>query len=412
MASKISAIEKEFVINQAISEHIEVRIHASRTHASFIITKHDKDFIYLNSSTDLGKGFASWDKISGYINYRGQTLSFKTKIRKVEPKAITIANPECFYKNLARKFVRIASPHGIQVAFSLQDEEFSLDYPVCEEYSPVDQIENTSNFDISSMPHLIESFKANAKVHATAGKIVMFKQKKPETLEEMLVSKFGKILYIPSTTSGLPVKDPYPDGRLITKKMEEDFEGPDYFIKGSSMDRLLLSKIDAQIHSEIFCPILYCQYVAGYVYLVNSNDKRISFHLETVDMAYDFSRILAYYLKTHDYFAHAETKNKPLAYAGEIIDISASGLLLGLPQKEFNVLLKQNTLVSLKLTFGDRIVDIKARVMRRYEENNMIFYGLVFQGLLKTDEDALYSFIYHREKQADSKEESEVSFVL
>jgi hypothetical protein len=58
----------------------------------------------------------------------------------------------------------------------------------------------------------------------------MFRTRSPEQYEETLISKTGAGSLRASTTSGLPKNDPNAEGRIITEKIEEQYEDPDYFV--------------------------------------------------------------------------------------------------------------------------------------------------------------------------------------
>ena len=51
----------------------------------------------------------------------------------------------------------------------------------------------------------------------------MFKERHPETLEERLIVRTGKIYYLPTAAGGLPVVDPYVSPRIVTRDIFAEF---------------------------------------------------------------------------------------------------------------------------------------------------------------------------------------------
>ncbi len=410
MASKISGIEKDFILKAALSDRIPIRLHNARQAAEGIVTEIGKELITLETTPDW-PGFQSWDRVSCYLTFRGQSIGFKTKVRKVEGKKLFMAIPENAYRGLERKYVRVPPPHGLDVKLFLQSGEFALNFPVCEEYSAVELPQYNDAFDITSMNSLVESFKKRITPVSSENRTIMFRKRQPETFEEVLISKLGKSLYIPSTRSGLPTGDPYPEGRLITKDMEEDYEGAEYFLTGSKMEKLLAEKGSKSIHSEIWVPVLYYQYVVGYVYVCNRDERRVSFDLSTVDLVFEFSRILAYFLKSHNYFNDKSIRKERTPLGATIADISAAGMLIALPKDNLKLMLKTQSGIELEFHLGNRAIHCQARVMRRYSDEKNVYYGLGFYQIKPEQKKGLYEFLYHSEYNPESKED-ETSFKL
>ncbi len=409
MATKISKVELEFVLKAAQTDRITLRLHNKNTHAKGVILDMDRNGLILEGHPDW-KGFQSWDRVSGYLHFRGQAFSFKSRVAKVEGQRLYLEVPESACRGLERKFVRMPPPRGMSVDFFLQSGEFTLNFPICEEYSAVELPPYNDAFDLSSMNSLVESFRARAATMSSDSRTIMFRKRKPESFEEILVSKLGKVLYIPSTRSGLPVKDPYPEGRLITKAMEEDYEGTEIFISGSRMERLLAEKTAREIHSEIWTPVLYYQYVVGYVFMQNQGDRKVSLDLGAVDLSWEFAHILAYFLKTHNYFDDQAVSKERDPFKASVVDVSASGMLIAMPHGNLSVVLKNQSLIDLIIKLDDWHAHCTARIMRRYSDERTVYYGLQFSELRNETRRRLYEFLYHQPYDPDNEAESEASF--
>jgi len=270
----------------------------------------------------------------------------------------------------------------------MQNERIRIDCPESSEYSELEMPALSVGFDTASINGLLQSFKDLTSTMYTKSGIVMFnKTRKPESVEERLVADSGRTLLIPSTQGPLPSTDPYPEGRIITQAMSDAFEGPSIMLEGSDMERNRMDKMAAGIISELFCPILYYQYVVGYVYLMNDEDRKSYLDYRAVDFAWEFSRILAYSLKSNNYFKIDE--NAPLdPYKPQIVNMSSTGCLFSMPKAMFKLKLKVATILNVILSkeHGEGFVSIMGRVARHLEDKQNDYYGIAF---LNTEQDAL-----------------------
>ncbi|MBN2874874.1 MAG: PilZ domain-containing protein, partial [Spirochaetales bacterium] len=252
-------------------------------------------------------------------------------------------------------------------------------------------------FDTASIHDLLESFRSIASTMYSKSGIVMFnKGRKPETVEERLIADYGRTLLLTSMKSPLPAHDPYPDGRIITQTQADAFEGPSIFLEGSALERNRAEKSSSGILSELFCPVLYYQYVVGYVYLMNDSSKKTCLDFRAVDFAWEFSRILAHSLKTNNYF-RLDENHAPDPYKPRVVDLSAGGCLLMMPKVAFKIKLKHGSVLDISISRDgeDSSVRIKGRVARRFDDKDNEYYGVAFinpeQDMLSTLRKALYA---------------------
>lgn len=395
MIQSVSAIEKEYLIKTVAQNEQLVRFHGISTIGTGLITEIDRTTLGVNLiGTFDNIPFSICEHLTGYFNCHGKTYAFETTVRNSKNNELRIDPPVRLLKSLQRKYVRVKKPRDIEVLFHLSNEDIVLDYPVCPEYVSVELGAQYQSSKDMQIPELVNAFRNELSSRGIDSNIVMFRTRKPERFEEELVSKTGKILYIPSTESGLPGKDPYQEGRIITRSIEEQFEDPNYFVEGSRFDRLLLEKKTEGIGSEIWCPILYYQYVVGYIYVRNSGTD--SFEISMVDYLWDFSRILAYRLKETGYFSGGQGKTEYRKHKACILDISPGGMLISIPKKEINTPIRENSLFSVDIHPGNGHIACSARVARRYDDKDSVSYGTIFTNLSSNDLMTLYEFLYRR----------------
>jgi hypothetical protein len=233
------------------------------------------------------------------------------------------------------------------------------------------------------------------KNYATGYKLVVFKDAKPSTTEERLVAETGKSLFIPSTLGSLPSDDPYPKKRLITetafhRHLEGNGVDPKYL--DDACTRFIEQKNKAGIFSDLWVPVLFQEYVIGYIHIWIDKEGMMPFDYAVIDSMYQFSKILAYSLKLNGYFEKGKLKNEP--FEGKIIDISASGLLFTYPNSTFASTLMPDSELTVKLTTDRRTVNVKAKIVRRYKDNMQGYFGCRFIDMEPEDLRYLFEFIY------------------
>lgn len=395
MIQDVSRIEKEFLIRSIVQNEQPVRFHGISASGTGLITMIDQSMISVTLIDMMDdEPFCAHEHVTGYFDCHGRTYAFETMIRNSRQNELQLDPPGRLLRSLQRKYVRVRKPRDIQIAISLPNEEICLDYPVCPDYVSLDKPSRQTGYQGKNLAEIIKLFKTDIGGKSSKDTIVMFRTKKPDCFEEKLICDTGRVLFIPSTASGLPKVDPYPEGRIITLTQEEKFEDPNYFVEGSRFEKLLEEKKDRGISSEIWCPIVYYQYVVGYIYAAHTEGE--SFDVSMVDRLWDFSRILAAELKKTGYFASETTIAQSRGHKPEILDMSPGGMLISLPDRDVRIPVKEGSTFTTTISFGKKTVQCAARVVRRYEGNGAISYGTTFLDLAPQDIMNLYEFLYRR----------------
>ena len=291
--------------------------------------------------------------------------------------------PQEVLKAPNRKSVRVPPPPGLGVEFYMNNQHIVLDYPESCEYSDVEMPEVQAGLDVSSITGLMESFKRRSSFVAGMGALVMFqKGRKPETVEERLIAHFGRALLIPSMQSPLPADDPYVDGRIITQQMADAWEGPSIFLEGATLEKSRLAKGRLGIVSEVYCPLLFYQYVVGYVYLKNDEANRVCLDFQSVDFAWESARALAFKLHQNNYFKVNEKRPDPCVPS--VLDLSLEGMLMSLPRESFKLNIKKHTILNMRILYLEDVIELKARVVRHFGDKENDYYGMFFIGMDET----------------------------
>ena len=399
MGVSIGRIEKEFILGSIRDKEFPVKVHGNKHEIDAVIKDFDTSRITLTHDESLSNKFSPDDPVRVFFSYYGHVMTFESKILDTDDTEFQVAFPQSMVKNLERKWERVPPPMDVSVTFVMKGKKIMLDFPRSEEYNPVHKPEVTGDLQNESIQSLVNSFKEKIVPIATGNSMKMFRDKKPETIEERLISRYGRIFYIPRVRDCSFSMDMVGESKLITYDMLSAFledEGTDRKNVDLRVESILAEKREHDIYSEMYCPILYREYVTGYIYLYNDSEKKRPLSEDLVEFVDQFSKILAYSLKMHGYFKGGETAG-PTEYSARIVDISASGMLFAHESQELSENLHLYTDFDLELQFENRKMVVPARIMRRFEESDMFYYGVLFLEMKPEDFRYLFDLIYGRE---------------
>jgi hypothetical protein len=405
MGVSVGRIEKEFILGSIRDKELPVRLHGNKTEVEARIHKFDTGTIQFRAASRTWEQFGEDDRIRVFFSYYGHVMTFETAVREVKDELLLVQYPDVMVKNLERKYERVPPPEDVSAHFVMKGQRIVLDFPKSEEYNPVHRPEVTGELKNESIQSLVNSFQDKVSAIASHNSIKMFRDKKPDTPEERLISRFGRALYIPRTKECSFDLDMVGETKLITRELLKEFlvdEGTEEKNVELRIESILAEKRDRDIYSEIYCPILYREYVTGYIYVYNDGTKRRALSEELLEFIHQFSKILAYSLKMHGYFKGE--KPMPTEYSAKIVDISASGMLFAHPSEDLAANLHLYTDFDLTLQFKNRKMIVPSRIMRRFEESAMYYFGVLFLEMKPEDFRYLFDLIYGKEYKEDEDE--------
>ena len=396
MATAIKRIEKDFLLKILYDEKIPVIYIKGQTQYVLTVEKPTKNQMFFKADRPI-EGLKVRKKIDLMFDYRGQVVIFAVEVSDFKEEHIITAEPDFLYKNLDRSFARVSTPPDLQVQFCFLVDRYSLSYPKVTEYERESSPELFNTMDQKNLSSLIEEMAVWIKTYASGYKLVIFKDVKPSSTEERLLAQTGKSFYLPSTDGFLPYEDPSPKKRLITEDMFKRYlesTGVDLKFVSDAYTRFIEQKKKAGLFSDLWVPILFQEYVLGYIHIWINKTGLAPFSSGIIDQLYQYARILAHSLKKNGYFEAGKIKNDP--FEGKIIDISASGLLFAYPLSTFASLLLPESELSVRLKTERRTVNTKARIMRRYKDNVQGYFGCRFMDMAPEDLRFLFEYIYGR----------------
>ena len=396
MATNLKRIEKEFILGSARDDKIPFLLIAGTGEWPCRITGITADGIVFSHAMPLRLLRRSQVYEFRFV-YREQPMAFRGRILEVKDSSIAVEMPEAVYKNLGRRYSRRAPPTELGVSFSFKGDRYELSFPTTREFEPVVEPESDSDFDPHDIRALIRDFNERASEFATERAIRMFKDKKPETQEERLIVRTGKIYYLPTSSGGLPVVDPYVSPRIVTRETFAEFLRYEEVREDLIDDEVLRferNKKSSGIISELMIPLLFQEYVIGYVYLVNTQPGKPPFDLPVLETYHQFAKVLAYALKVNGYFRNAPKKARD--FAADVIDISAGGLLFSNSSRDLSTSLLPGSDMELSIKAKGRTVKALATVKRVYRDVSRSYFGVEYAQFSPEDFRFLFESLYGR----------------
>jgi hypothetical protein len=394
MATPIKRIEKDFLLKVLYDEQIPVMYLRDRTEYILILDKPAKGELVFKADRPISK-LRIRSKMDLMFDYRGQVIIFTVEVNSVKDTMITADIPDALYKNLDRSYSRVGTPSDLHVQLTFLGDRYSLSFPRIMEYEPGELGDFFRDTDPQNLSGLIEQMAAWIKGYATGYKLVIFKDVKPSTPEERIVAETGKTLFLASTLAAFPQTDPYPKKRLITEEMFKRYlesTGVDLAYVDEACARFIKAKYDSGIFSDAWIPMLFQEYVIGYIHIWINKEGKLPFDNGVIDTLYQFAKILAHSLKTNGYFEKGKMKNEP--FEGKVIDISASGLLFSYPNSALSSSLMPDSQLAVKLITPRRNISANARIVRRYKDNSQGYFGCRFLDMAPEDMRFLFEYIY------------------
>jgi hypothetical protein len=396
MATSLKRIEKEFILGAARDEGVKFLLLAGNGEWPVDIRSIGADHIVMNHAMPLRLLRRGLHYEFRFV-HREQALAFRAKTREIKDSTLTIEMPTNIYKNLGRRYSRRMPPNELTVAFAFKGERFELAFPTTREYATVTVPEPSPDFDPADIRGLIRSFNGKAEGLTSDRAIVMFKDREPESVEERLITRTGKTLFLASTAGGLPTSDPFPRPRLVTRAILAEFFREEGFrddLVEDEVARFERNKRNSGILSELLVPMLFQEYVIGYVSLQNRTAGRSPFDLAILETFQLFAEILAYSLKINGYFKGAP-KKAPDIHA-QVLDVSAGGILFANDSKDLGASLLPDARLDLQFDVGDRVIKAAGRVRRTYRDGDQFYYGVEYDEIQPEDFRYLFETLYGR----------------
>jgi hypothetical protein len=397
MATNLKRIEKEFILGSARDDKLAFLLLAGTGEWPCRLTAIAPEGLTFSHAMPLRLLKRSQVYEFRFV-YREQPMAFRARITEVRDSIVVTEMPEAVYKNLGRRYSRRAPPTELSVSFSFKGDRYELSFPVTREFEPVAEPESDSDFDPHNIRALINEFNERGSEFASERAIRMFKDKHPETMEERLIVRTGKIYFLPTAAGGLPVVDPYVTPRIVTRDVFAEFLRSEEVREDLIEDEVLRferNKKSSNVLSELMIPLLFQEYVIGYVYLVNTLPGKPPFDLPVLETFHQFAKVLAYSLKVNGYFRNSPKKARD--FTADVLDISAGGLLFSNSSRELSSSLLPGSDMELAISAKGRSVKALATVKRVYRDATRSYFGVEYASLEPEDFRFLFECLYGRD---------------
>jgi len=374
-----------------------VRIHARERTVDGTMVEGDEGVITIECDEREAREFSAGESVRIYFTYYGHTMTFETEVKKPGP-PLLLKHPNGLVKNLERKFERVDSPEGLTMSFLYEDVVVELGFPKTETWQEVTEPIISEYFNEERLEDLVAQFRSKASEFAEYSTIIMFRDRGPQNYEEQLITDTGKCLFLPHMTRGL-AKAGSGGGRPIINEdllPEDESENPPGGKTRSQAQDYFQEKAREQgIIGELYVPIVYLNYVVGYVFMRSNSQDAPAFTLRTLDFAIEFSYVLVHALKNYGYF-NGEQRREVKEYTPYIINISAAGVLFSYPTGELTEAIGVYTDLDLFFEIKGRRIKVASRVMRKYQSNGNTLLGVQFLEIAPEDFRFLFDYVYGR----------------
>jgi hypothetical protein len=395
MATPIKRIEKEFFFKALYDKKIPL----------IYLRDQKKYYLTLESSakaTELilkpGKpiaGLKPRTRMELMFDFQGQVISCVIEIDTIKDGIITAEIPEFLYKNLDRSYSRIAVPQDLQMRFSFHHDRYNLPFPKVSNFEDDLAERSGKNPLAQNVSALLERMGAWVKGLGGNYKLVIFKDVKPSSTEERVVAETGKTFFLASTREPFPEADPFPEERIITVSLFKRYlesTGVDPKYLDDTCKRFVQAKLTRGIFSDVWVPLLFQEYIIGYIHVWINNSWASRFEIAALDTLFKYARELVHSLKINGFFEKGRRPKE--VFVGRVMDISVSGLLFAYPKSSLSSALLVNSQLLIKLITADRTLDINSRIVRRFRDSSLSYYGCHFLDTSFEDMRYLFEYLY------------------
>ena len=394
MATQVKNVEKELMLRSMYDQEVPVIYHQDRVDYVLFLKKPVREELLFKVSQPI-EGLQVKDQINLTFDYRGKAIAFNTDVVQIKEREITCTIPDNLYKDLDRSYSRVNVPAQMEVQFTFLGDHYNLSFPKVMEYDTEEMGYFLQNSDPKDLSGLIEQMATWIKNFANGYKLVLFKEAKPSTTEERIIAETGKALFLLSTQGTFPQSDPSPRKRIITEDifkryLENTGIGP--ALVGDACARFIKAKADNGVLSDVWVPILFHEYVIGYIHAWNDIEEKASFNFPMIDTLFQFTKVLAYSLEINGYFEKGKVKNN--TFEGKVIDVSASGLLFAQHLSNVSPALQPESKLTVKIITPQRSVTSEAVIVRCFKDSSLAYYGCQFEKMGTEDFNYLFKFIY------------------
>ncbi|MDR2517952.1 MAG: PilZ domain-containing protein [Spirochaetaceae bacterium] len=393
MSTMVQGIEKEFILKALYSEQTPALCIYNRLEYTLKIDKIAKGELFFKPDRAIA-GLAQGKRIDLTADYKGMSVVFVVEVGSIDRDRFSAGIPEVIYKDLDRTYMRMSFPMDMQLKFSFLQERYFFPISDDTEAKPLSGDDLLPD-DIKDFNEINEKMAAWVKEIEGEYKLVLFKDAKLASLEEQIIAKTGKCLFLPSTAGKFPESDPDAKNRVITINLFTQYLktiGVLHTYFDSAVTQFIKAKQSKNISADVWVPLRFKEYVIGYIHFWSSKPDGPPLGFEAVKTLYQYANSMVFILKEKAYFEAFDLKDKFVT--GQGVDISAGGVQFACSHPYITALLILDSELLVRLITPKRNLNLKARVLRRCEERGAVYLGCHFFDPEPEDVRFLFEYIY------------------
>ena len=392
MPTAVKRIEKDFLLKAILDEKTSLRYSKDRQRYVLLVEEIRKDGLLLRSDESLdGVGLSG--KITLTFDHNGSSMLFETSVIGTRGTELVCSIPEVINKDLGRTDIRVNLPRDMTVSVAFSGPRYKLPFQKLRQYHPVGP-------GPSGIENLKARFEAMAKEQGWEPKTVLARQKSDLVRpEERLIAHTGRTLFLPRVGQGFPSEGAPPCDDIITEEVflrflleSEGIEGGD---AAANMRNFIGGKKFSGIGSEAWVPILFQEYMVGYVHLAGRG--KVSVGEDALRLAREYTRALAIMLEEKGRFAQARMSSAPFEAAA--LDISSSGLLICCRLPEIAGKLMVNSCLKVTISTAGWKMATLAAISRIQKDKTSVSAGCRFVGMKPEDGERLLTCLHGSRRQ-------------
>jgi hypothetical protein len=393
----VQGVEKEFLLKSFYDDQTDIMCRHNRLIYTMQIEKLERREIAFKTKEPIS-GLTPGNRLDLTVDYKGVIVVFVVEVCRISETGFVASFPGVLYKNLDRAYPRVTFPEEMHLRFAFTQERYFLPFSGSKKTAPPGAEEILASPG-DSVNAIAEALALWVKESAGEYKFQLFKEAQPASLEEQILVKTGKILFLPSTKGeakeALPEKDPGNNNRCITKEIFQEtlqdlgigasrFEG--------ALNQFILAKRSKNIAGDLWIPLNFKEYTAGYIHYWTVQEDKPPLAYQTGEKLFQYANSLVQALEKQGYFEAFTLKDKFISVQG--VNISAGGVLFSYPKSYIAEMLDLNAEITLKLLIPKRTVTVKTKILRRQAEKRAVYFGCHFLGMAPEDVRFLYEYIY------------------
>ncbi|TVR90977.1 MAG: PilZ domain-containing protein [Spirochaetaceae bacterium] len=400
MAQAVSRIEREFIMKEFVENELSFELNHGQLQYAAKFKGFNEKQLHVDIDSTSSQLPDAEDNVDIFLRFRGQIMTFRTQVLERSNGSLTLAPPRSMYRDLTRAFRRVIAPSGVSIEFQLNEKVITLNYPDSERHELPQAPKVNLGFDASKIANLLASFRSKAAEYSSENKVIMFRSRTPDSLPEKLICDTGRMLVVPSPKNlGELVSDNTRDRTLLETDLQRlESESPSIYgdVRRQLTDYAGTLNGKSLLY-ELYCPLLFHQYVVGYLYLMQGKSGK-ALSKEVIEYVNEFAKVLVYSLNLNGYFEIRE--ELPAYQDSELVDMSATGALF--TQAAAGTPITLYSQLQLKIKFESRVLETRARVMRKFKDRERVYLGVRFTGLADPDFQELHKRLYGTPYEADT----------